>query len=160
MWDFDGVIKYWSQSNVLLNQHIQAGRARHIENPIELPRMSEIAKGTVFGAGIHGHTVEIKRGTQWLTCKIITHKADSAPTNLPNLHLVEFDHTSTGNSANSHRKGDIVKVDWLENDGTTHAWYTGTITEVQQDSVAVYYASDRKTYLHKLEEDLVVTILV
>ena len=61
-------------------------------------------------------------------------------------------------SANSHRKGDIVKVDWLEDDGTTHAWYTGTVTEVQQDAVAVYYASDKKTYLHKLEEDLVVTL--
>ena len=51
-----------------------------------------------------------------------------------------------------------MKVDWLENDGTTHAWYTGTITEVQQDAVAVYYASDKRTYLHKLEEDLVITL--
>ena len=93
VWDFNGVIKYWSQPNVLLNKHIQAGRATHVENPLELPRMSEIAKGTVFGTGIHGHTVEIKRGVQWLTCKIITHNADSAPTMSPNFHLAKFEHT-------------------------------------------------------------------
>ena len=74
-------------------KHIQAGRATHVENPLELPRMSEIAKGTVFGTGIHGHTVEIKRGVQWLTCKIITHNADSAPTMSPNFHLAKFEHT-------------------------------------------------------------------
>ena len=65
VWETDDKFTYWTQPGINLNDHLRNGNAKHISNPLILPKIEEIVKGTFFGAGVVGHTIELKINNRW-----------------------------------------------------------------------------------------------